>query len=261
MIFPGIIKCTWSSIIHQQKLHLWFISANLYLIFCNRNSILPRLCVWQMRLANMQGSISYRNMCIGFSGAPQLRSYASQSCCFATVLQAISHILTKVLSITYTLCIAKSSLQIWCTGYVVTRYKTCADDFPVQLNVDLLSANAAALAPLHEPVPHFLTQIPNLAYRLIIAYYEWQIFSARSMLTRLQTYTEDSLVLLTVVELCIFCSCDMEMYICSGVYNEFQICNRRMIWSLMLNDSQYATPTIYHVIGNLGTLNVAYCFH
>jgi len=77
--------------------------------------------------------------------------------------------------------LAKLDWQICGAGSVITRLKTYAGNSPVHLNLNQMTAKAAALPGISQSVPHILTQLFNIAMTYFIAKLDCQICSARSI--------------------------------------------------------------------------------
>jgi len=65
--------------------------------------------------------------------------------------------------------LAKLDWQISSAGSVITRLETYADNSPVHLNLNQMTAKAAALPGISQSVSHILTQLFNIAMTYIIA--------------------------------------------------------------------------------------------
>jgi len=174
------------------------------------------------------------------------------------ISEAMSHILTQVLNITYTDLIAKCDCQICCAGSVIKWLKTYTEDSLVHLNLDHMRTDVAALPRISKPVPHILTQQLHIALTDYIAKWDCDVCSTGSVAMRFIIDAEVSPAYLKVVQIMHFSFIWLQnVYMALGV--------RYTSNSQLINDSKclaaswsYSTTAMYHEIDLLGSCNVAY---
>jgi len=146
----------------------------------------------------------------------------------------------------------------YCAETAITGIKTFVEDYLVHVNFDDMPGNATALLRIRNPVSGIVIQQLNIASPDIIAKWDWQIYRAGPVVTKLMTDPDDSQVYLTIAELDVVSVLTSKCIHGLRLLVHYKFGNDKWFEALWLHHAQHWTYDTYWEIDQLGMWNVAY---